>query len=73
MDALYLQYRNTEIMKINGRTATKEEELKVWEEILTKARKDHDLPLIKYAHEKVAILISEARDERIMNKLNSMA
>ena len=56
-------------MQINGKTATKNEELKVWEEQLKEARKSHNIPLIIYAKEKVDTLKPQARSERIMNKL----
>ena len=58
-------------MKINGTTATKEQELKVWEVQLDSARKEHNIKWIEYASEKVNLLKSEAIVERIMEKLKS--
>ena len=53
-------------MKINGKIATKNEELTFWTNELKVAREDNNLGYIRYTNSKVKELVSEARVERIL-------
>lgn len=58
-------------MKIDGKIATKNEELKIWKTELIEAKKAHNISLIEYATQKVEQLEKEAMIERILIKLNA--
>ena len=58
-------------MKINGKTATTEQELDVYSEFLEQAKAEHYLESIAYFTDKVKQLKSKALDERIMKLLES--